>query len=119
MDRRTEDAHALAVGRAVLGLLAALGLVERGEPAMYDADRLPPGLSRDAFLRRHRARVREGIPGWTRAGKARLVSREAWERDVADETCRPRHVAVPRTVPRAANDLDAELDAALGIRTRR
>ena len=110
-----EDAKALAVGRAVLALVDALGLGSSSAPSVYTADALPPGMTRDAFLRRHRARVRAGVEGWTRAGQGRVVTREAWQTDAQAETTRTRRTASQD----AANDVDAKLDAALGIRTRR
>jgi hypothetical protein len=81
----------------------------------YDADRLPAGTTRDAYLRRHRTRVRDGVPGWSRVGAGRVVTAEAWAADVASET-RGRRRAIK---PTASNDVDDELDEALGIRTRR
>lgn len=63
------------------------------EPASYSAAALPPGVTRAGYLRRHARRVREGVPGWTRVGHARVVSREAWELDVAAETNRRRTMA--------------------------
>jgi hypothetical protein len=54
---------------------------------VYTADDLPPdATSRDAFLRLHRARMKERAPGWTRRGKVRAVTFDAWERDVERET---------------------------------
>jgi hypothetical protein len=112
-----EDARALAVGRAVLALVDALGLGSMAARVAYDAQHLPPGVTRDAFLRRHRARVREGVAGWARSGQGRTVTRSAWEADVAEETARSRRR--PVTHAPAANDDATSVERALGIRVHR
>jgi hypothetical protein len=112
-----DDARAIAIGRAVLALVDALGLGHT-TPSTFDAERLPPGITRDAYLRRHRDRVRAGVEGWSRVGQGRVVTAAAWAADVERETMRARRRSTTVT-PVAANDADDELDAALGIRTRR
>ena len=114
--------HAAAVtDEQVLAALATLRvwLVGATTPTTYDQDRRPDGAgSRDAFLRRHRDRVRAGVEGWTRTGQARVVTAAAWAFDVQRETerARARATTVP---PTPVNDVDDELDRELGIRTRR
>jgi len=89
----------------------------------YDAERLPPGITRDAFLRRHRRRWRAGVEGWTRVGQARVVTVEAWQRDINEEaaTARARSTRAPRVRPVvvSTSTIGEQLDAHLGIRTRR
>ena len=121
MSARPSDQQALAVGRAVLALVDALGLRDSRRES-YDVSRLPPGVTARAFRDRHAARVRAGVDGWTRVGRARIVTREAWEKDAAAETSRAR--ARKPTTPTAANDkasddFAARLDTALGIRPRK
>ncbi len=118
-----DDAQAAAIGHALLALLAALGIGQAIAPATYDADHLPPRISRDGFLRRHAGRVRDGVEGWTRTGQSRAVTAAAWALDVESETQRGR--ARKRTakapVPPANDDGDGrdELDIALGIDSRK
>jgi hypothetical protein len=85
----------------------------------YTQDSRPLGVSRDAYLRRHRIRMRARTPGWTRCGQARLVTASAWEADVAAETAtaaerrpRPALAIVP---PPSGKD---QIAAQLGIRLR-
>jgi hypothetical protein len=108
--------RAAAIGHAVLALVDALGLGHT-TPTTYDAERLPPGITRDAYLRRHRDRVRAGASGWTRVGAGRVVTAAAWDLDVAAETNRARRRAAT-VAPAAANDADDDLDRQLGIRVR-
>ncbi len=111
------DQRALAIGRAVLALVDALGLGSRASVETYDADRLPPGVTRDAFLRRHRSRCRAGVEGWTRAGHGRVVTVDAWRADVMAETSRARRArpAPPPPTTSAVDDLDP-IERALGVR---
>jgi hypothetical protein len=78
----------------------------------YDQRTLPPDAkSVDAYMRRHRALRAAGIAGvWTR-GKILACTAEAW----ATELPRTPRLAVVAPTP----DVDAQLDAELGIRTRR
>jgi hypothetical protein len=105
-----EAVRALRVLAQWLGLGAA--------PAIYTADALPPDCaSRDAFLRTHRARVRARTSGWTRRGKVRAVTAEAWAADVITAaSAAPRQLALVAT---STPSLDAVLDRELGIRTSR
>ena len=105
--------EALRTLRAWLGL----GAVATA-PTTYTQSSLPPGVTRRAFLKRHAARVRAGVAGWTRSGHGRVVTRAAWDVDVAAETAREPHRTRSARLE-VVRDLDAELDAALGIRTRR
>src|ERR1017187_7656569 len=89
-----------------------------GGPPSYDQEHLPPGVTRDAFLRRHRDRVGRAVEGWTRAGVGRVVPRTAWDLDGDAATTRPR-ARRPTTMVAEPADLDARLDAALGIVTTR
>jgi hypothetical protein len=106
--------------------LNALGILRRwlaGAPTAreFHQDDLPPGVSRDSFLRRHRLRMQDGAPGWTKCGKSRIVSAAAWAEDVAKETSLAALRRSPLRVVRASptvDELDAELDRALGIRVR-
>jgi hypothetical protein len=116
-EARPNDERATAIGRAVLALLDALD-IGASASTTYSATSLPPGISRDSFLRRHGARVREGLEGWTRTGQSRVVTSEAWAADVERETARARRRSTT-VAPVPSNDVDDELDAALGIRTRR
>jgi hypothetical protein len=118
------DARALEIGRLVMQVAALVRGESLAASSTYDADRLPPGATRDAFLRRHRARVRDGVEGWTRVGAARVVTADAWAREVAGETgaARRRPLATPpqrRDAAPANDDADDALDRALGIRTTR
>ncbi len=109
------DAEALAA-LATLRTWLGVGVA----PAVYTADALPPDCtSRDAFLRRHRERLKTNAPGWTKRGKTRAVTVEAWRSDVEQEThaLRTRLPSKLALVP-APRDVSAELDRALGIRTR-
>ncbi len=114
---RGDDARALAVGRALLAVLEVLG-AGTGAPAVYTQDALPPGVTRRAFIDRHRARVRAGIAGWSRAGRARVVTAAAWGEDVAAETNRARMRRAPPRLEVVRDDGD-KLEQALGIRVRR
>ena len=87
-------------------------------PTSYDQQRLPPGTTRDGYLRRHRRRLREGVSGWTRCGQARVVTREAWTLDVEAETGAARSRASAPTPAPDVNVTD-DLDRELGIRARR
>ena len=81
----------------------------------FSQDERPPGVTRDGFLRRHRAQMRAKAAGWTSVGKARLVTRLAWGAYVTDE-------GRSRRKPSVALSLDVErdeIDRALGIRPRR
>jgi hypothetical protein len=82
--------------------------------APYDQNTRPPGVTRDGFLRRHRQQLRAKTPGWSAIGKARLVTRAAWDSYVAG-TGKSRK-------PTVALSLDVErdeIDRALGIKVRR
>jgi hypothetical protein len=110
------DAEALAALRTLRAWLA--GPVA---PTEYHQDRLPNAVTRDAFLRRHRMRMHARVPGWTRVGQARLVTREAWDADVGAETTHAASRSRPRlsVVCHAPTpSIDSALDSALGIRTR-
>jgi hypothetical protein len=107
------DAEAL---QALRTIAAYLGL-GHAAPQTYDADHRPPGVTRRAYLDRHAARVRAGVDGWTRIGRARVVTTEAWAKDAEASTRKARARKV--TPPTAANDTEDALDVALGIRTRR
>jgi hypothetical protein len=112
-----DDERALELGRLIMRAAVLLRL-GAPTPAMYTQDRLPPGVTRGSYLRRHGARVSDGAEGWTRVGKARVVTAAAWDADVAHETAgaraRPR-LAVVAPVPSIGDSIDARL----GIRTRR
>jgi hypothetical protein len=100
------DKEALA---ALFTLRAWLG--GSREPQTYDQWHLPPDVkSADAYKRRHRELRRSRVAGaWVR-GKVLACTPEAWA------TALPRS---PRlSVVQPARDVDAELDAALGIKTR-
>ena len=108
------DEEALA---ALATLRAWLGVGAAPSPAVYDQTHLPPGVSRDAFLRLHRARTRERVEGWSRRGKARLVTAEAWRVEIERDTSRARTSKTSfRAAPANVHD---DLDRALGIRTSR
>lgn len=113
------DEQALAALRT---LRAWLGLAASA-PTTFDAERLPPGITRDAFLRRHRRRWRARAEGWTRVGQARVVTVEAWQHDIDEEAAiaRARSARTPRVRPAVipATTIGEQLDAHLGIRTRR
>ena len=127
--RRPTSAQALPEARptreqaldAFCVLLAFVAGGSTSSSASYDANTLPPGVTRDAYLRRHRERLRAGVPGWTKAGAGRVVTRQAWELDVSTETttarARPKRTPPNAPPPPPANDVSAQLDAALGIRT--
>jgi hypothetical protein len=111
---RPTDGEVLAALRT---LAAWLGLSGPGAPETFDQNNLPPGVvSRGAFLERHRERVGQGVDGWTRTGKTRVVTREAWEAEVAAETGRPRTRKARLEIVRDPGD---ELDRALGVRVTR
>src|ERR1700747_1188605 len=99
------DAEALAALRT---LFIWVGIGTIAASPTYDADRLPPGVSRDAYLRRHARCVRDGVPGWSRVGRGRVVTSDAWDADVQVETARTRRGS--RAPMRAANDPDDALD---------
>jgi hypothetical protein len=103
-DSTPNDAQALEVGRMVLRMAALLGLTGAA-PAVFTQDTCPPDCpSRDAFLRRHRLRVKSKTPGWTIRGKTRSVTADAWALDVQSETARagaPRLTLVEPTAPSA------------------
>jgi hypothetical protein len=120
------DARLTEIGRLVVQLAALLGVGASSSPVTYDADRLPPGVTRDAYLRRHRARMRAAVEGWTRVGAARVVTAQAWALEVEAETATARARAkrvAPRIGPVVHRDLkpgnDDALDRALGLRRRR
>jgi hypothetical protein len=104
----------------MLALVEALGIGSTAAPMVYTQHSPPPdALSKSAYLEVHRERVKTGVPGWTRAGQVRAVTREAWELDVAAQTKRTRRrkiVAVPAANDVPARDISAELDRKLGIR---
>jgi len=114
------DAEALA---ALLILRAWLGAgSSSGAPALYTQYSPPPDVaSDDAFARVHRSQMRAGVPGWTKAGSVRSVTAGAWRAYVSAQTeiarSRPKRTAPHAPAP--ANDADAKIDAALGIRTLR
>jgi len=108
------DVDALA---ALATLRAWLGAGQAVTPAVYDQANLPPGVTRDGFLRLHRARTRERVAGWSRRGKARLVTSEAWSAEIARDTSSPRRLKT--TFQGAPRSADEDLDRALGIRTKR
>jgi hypothetical protein len=113
---QVHDAQALAALRT---LAAWLGIGAATTAAVFTQHALPPDVaSADAYLRLHRAQVKAGTPGWSRAGAVRSVTTDAWRIYVDEQTTRARRKATT-TAPVAANDADDELDAALGIRTRR
>ena len=101
------DVEALAALRT---LRAWLGF--GSTPAVYTQGSLPPDVtSVDAYRRRHRALRAAGVDGvWVR-GKTLACTPTAWAADL------PRAPRLAVAAPGA--DLDAALDAALGIRTRR
>jgi hypothetical protein len=106
------DAEALAALqtlRAWLGGAAA-------PAALYSQTHLPPDAkSVDAYRRRHRALRKARVPGvWTR-GKTLACTPEAWATDLTRLKLAPSSTAP--TIP--AIDIDAKLDAALGIRVTR
>ena len=119
-DEQNEDAARVSDEQALDALRTLRRWLGLGgaQASTYDADRLPPGVTRDGYHRRHRARMREGIEGWTRVGQARLVSASAWALEVARETQRARTRSTT-AAPVASNDVVDELDAALGIKSRR
>ncbi len=90
---------------------------ETGEA--FDQHRLPPGCrSVGVYLEKHRQQVKLGTHGWTRCGKTRCVSAEAWAASIQNETTKATKYRAP---PRLAvvPDVDDVLDEQLGIRTRR
>jgi len=105
----------------MLALVEALGIGSTAALAVYTQHALPPDArSKSAYLEVHRERVKAHVPGWTRAGQVRAVTREAWELDVAEQTKRTRRrkvVALPAANDAAPRDISAEIDAKLGIRT--
>jgi hypothetical protein len=119
-----DDAQALAVGRAVLDLLGALGIGLRALTTIYSQYDLPQGArSKEAYLERHRDRVRAGVAGWTRSGKVRGVTQEAWELDVAEQTSRSRRQRATTARPRLelvdSDPEGREIDRAYGVRLKR
>lgn len=93
-------------------ILMAYVTGQRAEPVVYDQRNLPPDTkSADSFKRRHRELRKAGIDGvWVR-GKMLCCTAEAWATRLPGRksTLQP---------PNPERDIDAELDAALGIRTR-
>jgi hypothetical protein len=92
-------------------LVIAYAAGQRADPRIFTQYALPPDArSADAYKRRHRA-LREGkVPGvWVR-GKIMACTPDAWATKV------PRRRSA-RQVVDPARHVDAELDAALGIRT--
>ena len=98
--------------------LLAFAAVPTGVPTSYHQDHLPPGITRDGYLRRHRVRARAGVEGWTRCGQARLVTAQAWEEELRAETSRARGRTAVEPPSASEDDGDVLLDAALGIRAR-
>jgi hypothetical protein len=110
------DAEVVAALRVIA---AALGIGARAAADTFTQDALPPDCSsRDVFLRRHRARTKARTPGWTKRGKTRAVTAEAWRADVEQETGATRARTPKLALVPAQRDVSAELDRALGIRTR-
>ncbi len=89
----------------------AYAMGHRAESAVYDQWHLPPDAkSARAYKTRHRALRAAGIPGaWVR-GKTLACSAAAWSHEL------PR--AARLIVVEPVRDIDAELDAALGIKAR-
>jgi len=117
-----DDDRALEVGRLVLRLAALLGVSAPAAPAVYTSASLPPDVaSPDAFKRVHRAKMRASVAGWSKQGRVRSVTREAWALHVEQETTgarrRPKRIA-PSMQATAANDLEGQLVAELGLRRR-
>jgi hypothetical protein len=107
-DRSTpSDAEALAALRTIVAWLG----VGPAQGVVYTQHSLPPdATSRDAYERRHRALRKAGIAGvWVR-GKTHACNADAWATEL------PR--AARHRLAVVAPTLDAEIDAALGIRTR-
>ena len=116
MSGRPSDCDALAALRLIASWL---GISDANAPTAYTQAELPPDCtSRDAFLRRHRERAKSRVPGWTRSGKTRAVTRDAWEADVREETQRHHARKSLRVVtsPRPAASVDDEVLAELGAR---
>lgn len=116
-DRTPSDHEALA---ALATLRAWLGVGAASSAEVHDQDHLPPGEEgkRDHFLRLHAQRVRDGVRGWSRLGKRRIVTAQAWEAELERETSRARARAPKLALVPTARNVSAELDRALGIRTR-
>ena len=110
------DVEALAALRVLRAYFGAAST-----PDIFTQHRLPPdATSADAFLRRHRAQIDARAPGWTKSGKTRAVTADAWRADIEAETsreaaARPRRLKVVETAP---VDAVAEVAAALGVRLR-
>lgn len=83
----------------------------RAEPVVYDQWHLPADAkSEDAYKRRHRELRKVGVVGaWVR-GKKLCSTAAAWATEI------PRTTRL--TIAESSHDVDAELDAALGIKTR-
>jgi hypothetical protein len=110
------------IAAALRVLAAAIGLGFAPTSSTYSADSLPPGVTRDAFLRMHRARVRGGVAGWSRRGKARLVTADAWQLELTRDTTRgraQRSVANDRSPGIYPPCVEDDLDRRLGIREKR
>ena len=92
-------------------IVIAYAVGQRAEPRIFTQYALPPDArSADAYKRRHRALRKAGVQGvWVR-GKIMACTPDAWATEV------PRRRSA-REVVDPARDVDAELDAALGIRT--
>ncbi len=104
---------------AALRVIATVLGIAPSTPDLYTQDRLPSDCgSRDAYLRRHRERMKVMATGWTRRGMVRAVTRAAWEADVAHETIASRTRTRKLVALPAPRDVDADLDRQLGIKTR-
>lgn len=100
------DVEALAALRTLRAWMGAASI-----PAVFTQHDLPPDVtSAAAYLRRHRALRAAGVPGVWMRGKVAATTAEAW----STELPRARRLVVVEP----ARDIDAELDQALGIRTR-
>jgi hypothetical protein len=103
-----DDAHALAVGHAVLALLATLGISSGTAFQVYDqrdGHRPPDAKSADSYRRRHRALRKAGTPGVYVRGKLLLATLEGW----ATELPKPRKLSLVQPPPTIDDDLDREL----------
>lgn len=92
-------------------VLLAFAAGHSASPSVFTQDDLPPDCSsRGAYIARHRQLRAAGVDGvWVR-GKTLACTPAAWSHEL------PR---APRlTVVESTRDIDAELDAALGIRPR-
>lgn len=90
--------------------LIAYAVGQRAEPPVYHQKNLPPDAKNEgSYKRRHRVLRAADTPGvWVR-GKLLCCTAEAWA------TVLPRFKRPIGSVP--GRDIDAEIDAALGIRS--